>query len=141
MIFRVISHIKNDFRKVETDEKSLKKFGIVVGVIFVIIAAFSTRDLIWIGLPGAILIILGVFRPYSLYYPYLAWMMIAVIMGFFMTRILLVVLYYFAILPIGLLKRVFGESQFFRSFDKEVRTYWIAPEKGVFSKEDLEHLY
>lgn len=137
----IFIHIKEDFKKVQTDEKSLRKFGVLVGAIFIAIAFFSERDLLWVGWLGVLLVVFGVFRAQVLLFPYRAWMMLAVAMGFFMSRILLVVLYYFAILPIGILKRIFGDDPLGRSSKKEGKTYWTAPEKGVFSKEDFEHLY
>lgn len=137
----ILLHIKEDFKKVQTDEKSLRKFGVLVGAILVAIAFFSGRDLLWIGLLGVLLVAFGVFRAQTLLFPYRAWMMLAVVMGFFMSRILLVVLYYFAILPIGILKRIFGDDPLDRSSKEEEKTYWAVPEKDVFSKEDFEHLY
>lgn len=137
----ILAHIKEDFKKVQTDEKSLRKFGVLVGAIFVVIAFFFGHALSWIGWFGVLLVLFGAFRPKLLLFPYRAWMMLAVVMGFFMSRILLVVLYYFAILPIGILKRIFGNDPFVRSLKEERKTYWTVPEKGAFSKEDLEHLY
>ncbi|MDT0594455.1 SxtJ family membrane protein [Glaciecola petra] len=57
---------------------------------------------LWPAMISFILMALYIFKPLFLYYPYVLWMIFASILGWFNTRIILALAYYFLIVPIGL---------------------------------------
>ena len=94
-----------EIKNIKTDRKSLRSFGITFGVILLIIAGFlffkeieSYTVFIYVSL---IFSLSGLIIPTILKPIYLLWMVFAVILGWFMTRLILMLLYYIIITPIG----------------------------------------
>jgi hypothetical membrane protein len=57
---------------------------------------------------AAILLLLGTIFPRALVYPNKAWMALAEVLSFISTRIILAVVYFLVMTPIGVVKRLFG---------------------------------
>ena len=68
-------------------------------------AAFDSPSLY---LPGVALVLLGIIVPRVLVYPNRAWMLLAEALSFVTTRIVLGIVFFLVVTPIGLLKRLFG---------------------------------
>lgn len=136
MIF--LKEIKADIRQVKADKKDLRNFGLVVGgIIFVL--AFLLENFFFLVLSiGVSLILLGSFYPKILFYPYKFWMSLAVVLGFFISRFLLVILFFCVILPIGLFIQLFKGDFLNKDFSRKEKTYWKKRIKTKFSKEDFE---
>jgi hypothetical protein len=69
-----------------------------------------------------------------LYYP---WMILAIMVGWLMTRIILSIMYYAIVSPIGIGFRLFGKKFLERKFDRNIITYWNERKQ---SKKDLKTL-
>jgi hypothetical protein len=65
----------------------------------------------------------GVFRPV-----YLVWMALALPIGWTVSHLLLVIVYYIVLTPIGLLMRLVGFDPLERRLDRSANSYWIAHE-------------
>ena len=96
------------------DRKRLQSFGLLVGGILLgwgLLRHFRARPL---GLPvasiGATLTFLGLLAPQLLRGPYRAWMALAHVLGAVNTRILLLLTFFFVMVPIGLLRRLIAGS-------------------------------
>ena len=72
---------------------------------------------------------------------YRVWMTLAVVMGFIMTRVILSVVYYLVMTPIGLAMRLFGKDPMHRRIDPEASSYWIEKSYDDESPERLEKYY
>ncbi len=120
-----VKEITSEIHSITTTRKELVKFGLIIGPIFVVLSFILKQYFPLLLTVGIFLLILGMLAPKLLRYPYVAWMSFAVIMGFFMFRVILVILYYLAILPIGLISRVFGRDVLDRDFSKKKESYWI----------------
>lgn len=134
--------IIEEFKSIELSPKKLREFGLLVGGIFLALSAL----LFWKGRPaapyflaiGSPLVILGAVWPGILKYLYLGWMGLAVIMGWFVSRILLSVLFFIAVTPIGLIIRFTGKDLLDTKFKDGKDSYWILREDGIGQKEDYE---
>ena len=62
--------------------------------------------------------------PFVLKPIYWIWMIFATILGWIMTRIILSLLFYVIITPIGLILRMFGKQFLELKYNKNVNTYW-----------------
>ena len=130
-----ISNTKSDFRK----------FGITIGVFLLIVAGF----LFWKGretfgvllISGLTLSILGLTVPIILKPIYWAWMTFATILGWIMTRVILSLLFYIVITPIGVLSRLFGKKFLDIKWNKSKDTYWNFRPKEQRKKEDYENQF
>ena len=107
MLFEEIKNIKSD-------KRDLRNFGLVIGAALLIIGGllfWKEKDTY-----SYFFVIAGVFAACGLVAPkvlkplQIVWMTLAVIMGFFMTRLILSVLFYIVFTLIGGIPRLFGRS-------------------------------
>ena len=120
----MIEEIKN----IKSEKSDLRKFGITIGVIFLIIAGFllwKEKESYQILLTfGVTLFILGIAIPIILKPIYWVWMIFATILGWIMTRVILSLLFYTIFTPIGLILRFFGKQFLELRWDKSKESYW-----------------
>ena len=117
-----------EIRGIKSDRRDLRNFGFVVGGVLVALAAFlfwkERPSWTWIGGVGASLVTLGALLPGSLLPLQKVWMTLAVIMGWVMTRVILSVLFFLVLTPIGLVARATGKRFLDRSLDRDSASYW-----------------
>ena len=91
-----------------------REFGLIVGAIFVLLSGwwlYRTKfvDIAHVTLPlGALLILLGLLAPKALVIPNRAWMLLAEGLSFVTTRVILGIVFFLIITPIGVVKRLSG---------------------------------
>ena len=100
--------------KSSISQKQLREFGLLIGVGFPIligwiIPLFSGHIFrfwsLWIGIPS---FILGIFRPRLLIYPYEAWMLLGLVLGWINSRLILGLVFLLVLQPISLIMNIFG---------------------------------
>ena len=127
----MIEEIKN----INTDIKNIKKFGFLMGGVLIAISIISLwKELSYfqvIFVIGLSFILLGFIIPKILKPIYIIWMTFATILGWIMTRVILTVLFYLIVTPIGLIARIFGVKFLDLSWNKNVNSYWNKREKTV----------
>ena len=118
----------DEIKNIKIEKSDLRKFGITIGLIMLAIAGFlfyyekeSFRIPINIGIA---LISFGIAFPTILKPIYLVWMTFAIILGWFMTRLILGLLFYFIIFPIGLASKLFGKNFLDLDDRPEKNSYW-----------------
>ena len=106
-----------------------REFGLVVGLVFVLLGSWWLYKEIWevaaqtfVGL-GSTLVILGLLLPRSLVYPNRAWMGLAKILSLVTTPIILGIVFYLVIMPIGVIKRLLGWDPL-RRRASSAASYW-----------------
>ena len=72
---------------------------------------------------GATLVLLGALLPKSLVVPNRLWMSLAEALGFVMTRVILGVVFFLFVTPIGLVRRLFGGDPLSRRA-RRAESYW-----------------
>ena len=116
-----------ELKNIKLSRKDYRSFGITFGIIFFITSAFFFYYDIEVfrlfGVIASAFIVLGLIFPILLKPLYVIWMTFAVILGWFMTRIILILLFYFVVTPIALLTKIFGED--FLALKKiKTKSYW-----------------
>ena len=82
-------------------------------------------------------IALGLLKPLQI-----MWMTLAVILGFLMTRIILVLLFYLVLTPIALIMRLFGKQFLSLRFKKDPSaTYWLPRPPREFARSDYDRQF
>ena len=103
-----------EINNIKTDKKSLKSFGVTIGIIlfFITLIFLINNNPIFknLGIISSVFLILGLMAPMILKPFYLIWMIFAVILGWVMTRVILSMLFYLILTPIGLITRFLGED-------------------------------
>ena len=114
--------------RIKITKEEIRKFGIVIGIILLIIGVI----LLWKkNIYYPILMIIGIFLfvgglsiPIILKPIYIIWMIFATIMGWLMTRFILSLLFYGLITPISLIARLMGKKFIYLRWDKINNSYW-----------------
>ena len=134
-----------ELKNIKSEKSDLRKFGITIGIILVMIAGFlfwKEKESFQIFLTvGAVLCIFGVVIPVILKPIYWIWMIFATILGWIMTRIILSILFYVILTPIGLIPRLFGKQFLELKWNRTNRTYWNYRSGDVIEKEKYEQQF
>ena len=114
----------------EHDPRALRKFGLLVGGIFCLIGAWPAiyrgQPARWWALAaGVFLIAPALLAPRVLAPVHRAWMLVGEILGWINTRILLGVVFYLVITPMGLIMRLLGKHTMRRGFEPDVESYRV----------------
>lgn len=137
----LIEEIKN----IKSGRSDLRKFGITVGIVVGLIGGL----LLWKDRGSypyfltisVFLIVSGILFPKVLLPLQRVWMTIAVIMGWFMTRVILSILFYLVFTPIGLIARLMGKEFLELKIDKRRDSYWIYRKEKPYDRRDYERQF
>ena len=132
----------DDLKNIRKDNKAIRDFGILIGLILLIIAGilfYKERESYeLINLLGVAFIGLGLGMPIILKPFYLVWMNFAVVLGWLMTRLILGLLFYIVVSPIGLISRLFGKEFLDLKTSSLNRSYWNYKDNESISHQNYE---
>lgn len=117
--------ILNELKHISQTNKSLREFGLLVGGVFVILGLFIF-EFVPLTVLGIVLMLVGLVQPQILKYPHTVWMAIALAMGWVMTRVILLIVFVVAIIPIKLILQLKGEPPVDTRINKRAKSYWIS---------------
>ena len=124
-----------------TDAAQLRKFGLLVGDLFCAIGLWPAvvhgdGPRRWALTIGGLLLIAALIAPRGLAPVHRAWMTAADALGWINTRVLLGVVFYGLITPMGLVRRLFGEDPMRRRHDPRAESYRVpkTPRPGAHMK-------
>ena len=137
----IIEEIKN----IKSDKKELQKFSLVIGVFLALLGGLSlwrsTGLYPWLFAVASSIMLVGLCRPMLLKPIQKVWMTLAILMGWVMTRIILSVLFYLIVTPIGLAIRLMGKDILDLEFSDDVDSYWILRTEVTKDKSDYERQF
>ncbi len=118
----------DEIRKIKSGKKELREFGVVIGIFFLVLLGFSywrhhTLSLNFLGL-SVLFLFCAFAAPQLLTLLQKAWMILALLMGWVMSRVILGALFFAAVTPIALLLRLSGKSFMLLHRDRGAKTYW-----------------
>jgi hypothetical protein len=133
--------LKEEFKNIKETKKDLRKFGLTVGSVLVLIAAvlfyFEKSSSVYFAVIGAVLILTAVIYPKILKLLNKIWMGLAVLLGFVMSRVIIAILFYLVLTPIGLLAKLFGKKFMDLKYDKSAESYWEI--RSIKEKKQLDY--
>lgn len=140
----LIKDTKYELEQIDFSEKSLRKFGLTIGILLILIGIFFIWKLginiflIIFSFLGFLLFLFGIINPKSLSFIYKYWMIFSLILGWFVSRIILTILFYLIITPIGIVTKILGKD-FLRISDKtKLNSFWILKDN---STKNIEKMY
>jgi hypothetical protein len=116
--------------KPKTSFRSEREFGVLVGLVFTALGSWWLYHDKWkivatgfLAL-GAVLLLLGAIYPKLLVFPNRAWMGLATLLSLVTTPIILGIVYFMILMPIGVVKRLFGWDPLRRRATTPSGSYW-----------------
>ena len=123
-----------------------QQFGRVVGSLLVVVGAW----LMWRGsglavtvtllMVGGVLVTLGLAYPRALVWPNWLWMHLAEALSYVSTRVILAIVFFLVITPIGVLRRLTGWDPLGRR-RKPADSYWVPYAKRQHDPKHLEKMF
>ncbi len=142
-----INDVKTGLSRLQQDRRSLQKFALVMALAF---AALSFFVFFFGRHPGRALIpfmlmllfaVAGLFFPARLKPVHTAWMALALAMGWVMSRVILCIVFFVVITPIGLIMRLAGKDILDQNINRQKESYWIKKMKSDGSTESYERQF
>lgn len=123
--------------KIIRDVNDLRKFGRVMAgalavVTLVVLWRSGWSQTPWVeglGITAALFLAFSIVWPNALAPLEWAWMKLAMVLNYVMTRVLLTLVYFLAVTPIGLIFKLLRKDLLGKRFDPKASTYWIPPEE------------
>jgi hypothetical protein len=137
----MIEEIKN----IKSGKGELRQFGLTFGIVLGLLGClFLWRQKEWyyyLIIFSIVSLLLGVFMPTLLKPVQKVWMTLALLIGWCMTRVILSVLFYLVVTPIGLLARLCGKDFLGRKIDSNMNSYWILRKAIEFDRRNYENQF
>lgn len=128
--------------KLNLDKNTFRKFGITMGMVFFIIAFLlfirHKHNFVPILSISAIFFISAFIMPSILKPLYIIWMKFAFMLSWFNTRLILFIIFYLILAPVGIAMRIFGIDLIKRKMDKNENSYWQKAAKKTFNRLNYE---
>ena len=134
---------------IKMNKKSLRRereFGLIVGGVFVALGSwwlyrgkFHLVSQITLAL-GSIMLWLGLIFPKALRWPNRAWMALAEALSFVSTRVILAIVFFLVVTPIGFIKRIFGWDPLHRRGERRA-SYWLSYSERQHDPRHFEKMF
>ena len=139
-----INDVKDELKSLEISKKILRKFGLLVGGIFFLFGFwiyYSSQSFVGIIFLfiGILLFAFGLLFPNALSSAYKVWMRLAFALGWIMSRVLLIVLFYFVLTPVGFIAKIVGKKFLDIDYTVKKESYWIIRSSDM--KTDYSKMY
>jgi hypothetical protein len=114
---------------------SEKSFGILFFIVFAIIGLYPLLSFnfvrVWALVIALIFLFLGLTKPSVLKPLNTGWIKLGEILGKIIAPIVMLLVFFIVITPIGLMLRLFGKDILGLKFSEKVKTYWITRDKNI----------
>ena len=137
-------NIIEEINNINSTKKDLRKFGITIGtaliVLTVVLYFLDKSYYLYFGAAGLLLIIAGFLFPLILKPLNKIWMGFAIILGWFSSRIILTIVFYFVLTPISFIAKISGKKFLDLKYKTNESSYWIKreiikPDRSSYEKQ------
>ena len=127
-------------KQIDIEMPSEKSFGIVFGIVFVLITLYPLLEggypLLWTVVVAFFLLLSAYCAPFLLILPNRLWFKFGIALGTVVTPVVMGLVYIFTVVPVSLVMRLVGKDLLQKKIDPSVRTYWIERKEPHISMED-----
>lgn len=123
-----------------------REFGLLVGFVFILLGSWWLYRGSWVTVAtgflalGSVLVVLGLLFPRALVYPNRAWMAFAMLLSLFTTPIILGLVFFVVVMPVGVIKRLFGWDPL-RRRAPSATSYWAPYNARQHDPHHFEKMY
>jgi len=125
---------------IEVKMSSEKGFGLVFAVVFFLIGFFPVMNAgtvrLWALIVAFGFLVLAYLAPRLLSVPNKLWFKLGMALGAVVAPIVMALVYFVSIVPIGLIIRLTGKDPLRRKLDQNAKTYWIERDQPVGTMKD-----
>jgi len=127
-----------DFNKnIKENEPSKESFGVVFAMVFLLIGLYPLMSglgvRMWALIVVLLLLLSAYFVPKVLSIPNKLWFKFGMMLGNIIAPLIMAFVYFFTVLPIGLIMRLLGKDLLMQKIDKNLKSYWIERKEPVGS--------
>ncbi len=126
-------------------KKKLRAFGLSMGTLFFVIALIALlrrgQLVAQLYLLSGVFVLCAVTAPSGLRATYRGWMAVAHVLAWVNTRVLLIVLFYLVVAPLGLIMRLCGADLLEERIQARTPSYWKKKEQPAFNRGDYERQF
>ena len=131
-----------DIKNIKSGKKELREFGVTIGAVLIALGGIA----IWRGKGaaiyfvsfGTVFVVLGLYFPAVLKPLQKVWMSAAAVIGFFMSRFILGIIFYLVITPISMIMKMTGKDILDERIDQTKISYWSQRSETDKTKESYE---
>jgi len=120
--------LSEDIKNIKSTSTELKSFGLSIGLALIVLAGFlfwkEKGSYFYFLIVGNVFIIFSELCPVLLKPLQKPWMMFVVLLGWVMSRVILGIIFYVLVAPLGLVLRLFGKDFLDLKIDKSKLSYW-----------------
>jgi hypothetical protein len=134
----LIKEIRDQSKALPQQVRDLEKFAVVISSVLLLIAVLlfwfgrSPGRTLWFTGAAILIIVAALFAPILLRPLHKAWMILSFFLGGVMSRLILSLLFYLILTPVGLLLRLFGKDLLHLRRNPRAQSYWL--ERTVAAK-------
>jgi hypothetical protein len=127
----IIRDVATELKKLKQDRAALRNFGLTMAAALALIGVamhfvgHHPRRAFWTWVVAAAFLFFGLVAPRALKGIHRAWMALAFVLGWFVSRIILGVIFFGIITPIGVVMKLAGKDVLHEKIDRSAMTYWI----------------
>lgn len=137
--------ILEEIKNIKETDKDVRKFGLTIGIVLMLIGGillyYDRVSYYYFWLAALFLLIPAAVSPSILRPLNKVWMILAILLGWFMTRVILSILFYLILTPIGLIGKILGKEFLDIKWKKKSDSYWLKREKKSPEKIDYERQF
>ena len=117
----------------ELSSKGLRQFGLILASILILLFGVllpwvwnwsSFPNQIWIG-AGLVILVWALIAPSSMRGLYIGWMRVALVIGDAVNTLILALVFYFVMTPMGVVMRLTGKDPMHRKLDTSLTSYRV----------------
>ena len=130
----------------EEIKKSDRSFGLVFGVFSLLMGLWPLHDAqparYWALVVSSIFFLLAVFRPSTLAVLNSWWMKLGLFLGMIISPLVMGLVFFFVVTPIGIVMRLFSKNMIPHGFDNGINSYWVQrPQPSAALAEGMKNQY
>ena len=127
-------------QNIQVERGSEKSFGLVFAVVFLLVGLYplvNNKDiLLWPLITALIFFLFAYKAPKVLTVPNQLWFKFGLALGVVVAPVVMALVYFTTVVPIGLILRLMGKDMLRQKLDKNAKSYWIERDQPMRSMRD-----
>ncbi len=141
----ILRDILFEIKHMDRSKASIRRFGFVLAGILVLISGYllykASANWPWLLGAGGLSALLAAFLPYAFRHLYVGLTAFSIVVGYFISRLILVAMFLLLFVPVGLLARLFRRDLLDQRIQRTASTYWIKKDPRSRNREEYERLF